>query len=630
MKRVTFTLPTAILGSALLVGCAGIRLNKAEQAYNRMAYDKASAKYGAVPKTRMDRSVRLHAAEAARLRANDVEAAAWFASADSLGPLNGTDAMHYGQVLMRLQRTAQAADVFGRILAENPEDRTAQDLYASCLSMKTFYKDTTRFTINELVLPGMRNVFSATPYKQGLLVVGEQDAPMASTNPWNGMSYLDLYYSEKKTIVTWLEAQPIPGKVNGTYHEGPVALSADGRTMYFTRSHYTERKLAKDEDDVSHLMLFRATLSETGEWDDVRAFAYNGIDFSTGHPALSADGKTLYFASDRPGGHGGTDLWLSRDNGTGWSEPQNLGPTVNTPGNEMFPTINGHTLYFASSAHDNMGGLDIFSTTLQQERWTEPSNLGYPMNTVHDDFAFVMEEGGNSGYLSSDRSGNDRIHAFMLNQRVFMLDATVMDSSNYLPHVEAKLVNVETLEEVTAITGKDGRVVFPLAPESTYDVVVQREGYLAARKRISTKGLAVSDTLETRLNLLGIELNKPIAIQNIYFDYDKWDIRPDAAKELDKLLAIIKENPDLSFELGSHTDARGGDLYNLVLSDARANSTVDYLIRNGADPSRIKAKGYGEERLVNTCGNGAKCTEEAHQANRRTEFTITYVNMAGN
>lgn len=263
----------------------------------------------------------------------------------------------------------------------------------------------------------IRNVFSATPYKQGLLVVGEQDAPLATTNPWNGMSYLDLYYSEKKTIVTWLEAQPVPGKVNGTYHEGPVAISADGKTMYFTRSHYTDRKLAKDEDDVSHLMLFRATLNGEAEWDDVRAFAYNGLDFSTGHPALSADGRTLYFASDRPGGHGGTDLWMSSDNGTGWTEPVNLGPTVNTPGNELFPTINGNTLYFASTAHENMGGLDIFSTTLQHERWTEPENLGYPMNTVHDDFAFVMEEGGNSGYLSSDRSGNDRIHAFTLNER---------------------------------------------------------------------------------------------------------------------------------------------------------------------------------------------------------------------
>lgn len=630
MKHATLIPTLAILAGSLLAGCAGIRLNQGEQAYNRMAFDKASAKYSAVPKARMDRNVRLHAAEAARLRANDAEAAAWFASADSLGGLTGTDAMHYGQVLMRLKRTNEAADVFGRILAENPEDRTAQDLYASCLSTKSFYKDTARFTINELVLPGMRNVFSATPYKQGLLVVGEQDAPLATTNPWNGMSYLDLYYCEKKTIVTWLEAQPVPGKVNGTYHEGPVAISADGKTMYFTRSHYTDRKLAKDEDDVSHLMLFRATLNSEAEWDDVRAFAYNGLDFSTGHPALSADGRTLYFASDRPGGHGGTDLWMSTDNGTGWTEPVNLGPTVNTPGNELFPTINGNTLYFASTAHENMGGLDIFSTTLQHERWTEPENLGYPMNTPHDDFAFVMEEGGNSGYLSSDRSGNDRIHAFTLNQRIFMLDALVSDSTGLLPHVEAKLVNVETLEENTALTDKNGRVMFPLAPESSYDLTVQRDGYLAARKRISTKGLAVSDTLETKVSLMGIELNKPIAIENIYFDYDKWDIRPDAARELDKLVAIIKENPDLSFELGSHTDARGGDLYNLVLSDARANSTVDYLIRNGADPARIKAKGYGEERLVNTCGNGVKCTEEAHQANRRTEFTITYVNMAGN
>ena len=485
--------------------------------------------------------------------------------------------------------------------------------------------------VNELVLPGMRNAFSATPYKKGLVVVGEQDAPLANANPWNGLSYLDLYYSEKKTIVTWLPAEPLPGKVNGPWHEGPVAFSADGKTMYFTRSAYTAHKLAKDEADVSHLMMFRATLDDRSEWGDIRAFAFNGDHFSTGHPALSADGRTLYFASDRPGGHGGTDIWISRDNGTGWSEPVNLGPTVNTPGNELFPTVNSNTLYFASTAHHNMGGLDIFSTRVEGDRWTAPENLGYPLNTMHDDLGFVMDSTGTTGYLSSDRTGNDRIHSFLIRDRIFMLDGLVSDSAGYLPNVEASIIDLETLEEHNAMTDKDGKFRFKLGVESLYDVTVQRDGYLAERKQVSTKGLAVSDTLKADFHLRTIELNKPIAIENIYFDYDKWDIRPEAAIELDKLVAIINDNPDLSFELGSHTDSRGGDLYNLVLSDGRANSTVDYLIRHGADPARISAKGHGEEQLVNKCGSGVACSEEEHQANRRTEFTITHVKeMAGN
>lgn len=624
MKAIlTYTL-VPLASAAFLAGCAGMRLQQGDQAYNRMAYEKAGSKYDKVPTARMDRSALLRAAEAARLQGNTERSAQRFASADSLTSLNGVDALHYGQVLMGLGKREKASELFMRTLAENPEDRTAQDLYASCLNYKSFYKDTARFIVNELVLPGMRNMFSATQYKKGLLVVGEQDGPLANANPWNGLSYLDLYYCEKKTMVTWLQAEPLPGEVNGQWHEGPVAFSADGKTMYFTRSHYTGHKLGKDDSDVSHLMMFRATLDDAGNWGDIRAFAFNGDDFSTGHPALSTDGKTLYFASDRPGGHGGSDIWKSVDNGTGWSEPINLGPVVNTSGNELFPTVNGHMLYFASTAHDNMGGLDIFSTSENNGHWAEPENLGYPLNTTHDDFSFVMNATTKSGYLSSDRSGNDRIHAFMYQEQVFMLDGEVRDSLGFLSNVQATVLNVETLEEQTAITGPDGRFQCKLAPESLYDVTTQQPGYLAARKRISTKGIASSDTLSAAFVMRTIELNKPIAIENIYFDYDRWDIRPDAAAELDKLVDIIKDNPDLSFELGSHTDSRGGDLYNLVLSDGRANSTVDYLIRHGADPARITAKGYGEERLVNACTNGVACSEEAHQANRRTEFTITF------
>jgi len=624
MKAILSSVIAPVASAVLLAGCAGMHLQQADQAYGRMAYQKAGAMYDKVPASKMDRSALLRAAEAARLQGDNAKSAQRFASADSVTRLTRPEALHFGQVLMELGQRDKAADHFMRALTENPEDRTAQDLYASCLAYKSFFKDTTRFVVNELVLPGIRNAFSATPYGKGLVVVGEQDAPLANANPWNGLSYLDLYYSEKKTMVTWLNAQPLPGQVNGKWHEGPLAFSEDGRTMYFTRSHYTGHKLGKDDVDVSHLMMFRASLSDAGEWGDIHGFAFNGDDFSTGHPALGADGRTLYFASDRPGGHGGTDIWKSVDNGTGWGEPTNLGPTVNTSGNEMFPTVNGHTLYFASSAHDNMGGLDIFSTSESDGRWTEPENLGYPLNTAHDDFSFVMDATANSGYLSSDRTGNDRIHAFMYRERIFMLDATVGDSLGFLSNVQATVLNVETLEEETVLTGPDGRFSCRLAPESLYDVTTQRPGYLAARKRISTKGIAGSDTLAVAFVLRTIELNKPIAIENIYFDYDRWDIRPDAAVELDKLVDIIKDNPDLSFELGSHTDSRGGDMYNLVLSDGRANSTVDYLIRHGADPARIIAKGYGEERLANRCTNGIACSEEAHQANRRTEFTITF------
>ena len=406
-------------------------------------------------------------------------------------------------------------------------------------------------------------------------------------------------------------------------------MSSDGRTLYFTRSNYVERKLQKDERNTSHLKLFRAKLDSTGKWGDLHAFAYNGETWSTGHPALSTDGRTLYFASDRPGGFGGSDIWRCKDNGTGWSEPENLGPIVNTAGNELFPTVNGNTLHFSSSAHINMGGLDIFETQEQNGHWKTPINLNAPINTPKDDFFFVLDSTNKAGFISSDRDSIDQIYAFTLYEPLFYIDGFVMDDEDrFLPNVEVTLTDLENGKDQSMMTGVDGKFIFKLDPNTDYNVRGSREDLLTSSIQVSTKGLTQSDTLHTQVHMKTVRLGESIAINNIYYDYDQWDIRPDAAVELDKLARIFIENPSMSFELGSHTDSRGGDMYNLVLSDARANSAVNYLIQRGVHPDRITAKGYGEDILVNNCGNGVKCTEEEHQANRRTQFKVTGIGLA--
>ncbi|MEZ4739007.1 MAG: OmpA family protein [Flavobacteriales bacterium] len=620
-RRELYFLPLLVVA---LAACNTMHFQQADKAYDLMQYPKAERLYEKALKHNEDRGARARLADAYRRHNDPVRSDRHYQVLESAFALSGDTALAFGEVKMKLNEPALARDLFLRVLEETPDDRRAMDLYASTLGYDSFFADSARFIVNRLNLPGIVTAFGGVPYKNGLLIAGEREVATHSANPWNERSYLDIYHCTSRTIVTWTEAEPLPGTVNGPYHEGPVALSADGRTLYFTRSNYVKRRLQKDERNTSHLKLFRATLDSTGKWGDLHEFAYNGETWSTGHPALSKDGRTLYFASDRPGGFGGSDIWRSLFNGSGWSEPENLGPTVNTAGNELFPTVNGNALHFSSTGHTNMGGLDIFETHEQDGVWSDPVNLNAPINTSKDDFFFVMDSTNKAGFLSSDREGLDHIYEFSLNEPQFYLNGIVMDDEDvFLPNTEVVLRDLGTGEDESVFAGSDGKFKAKLNANSDYDVAGKRPDMLTNTKRISTKGLTRSDTLYTDVRMTPIRIGAAIAIDNIYYDYDEWDIRPDAAVELDKLVRFFKDNPGINFELGAHTDSRGGDTYNLVLSDARANSAVNYLIQRGVDPDRIMAKGYGEEQLVNHCRNGVGCSETEHQANRRTEFKVT-------
>jgi outer membrane protein OmpA-like peptidoglycan-associated protein len=606
-----------------------MRFQQAHQAYDLMQYPRAERLFEKALAKKEDRGARARLADSYRRHNNWTNALVNYAQLQGARPLSGDTALQFGEVLMAIGEHDEAADLFLHVLQQTPENRHALDLYESTQGYSSFYKDSDRFFVNRLTIPGVASAFAGIPYRNGLLFAGERDLVERSASPWNERSYLDMYHTVSKTEVTWLVAEPVPGKVNGPYHDGPAALSNDGSTLYFTRSNYVKHKLQKDNGNTSHLKLFRAKLDSTGNWSDLHAFAYNDERWSTGHPALSADGRILYFASDRPGGFGGSDIWRCKDIGTGWGVPENLGPTVNTPGNELFPVINANTLHFSSSGHVNMGGLDIFETQEINGRWSDPVNLNAPINTTRDDFFFILDSTGKAGYLSSDRDGVDQIYAFSLYEPVFYLDGFVADEDGpFLANVELALREIGTENDTIMLTGIDGKFQFPLKANADYIVKATSDDHLSRSVHLSTKGLTQSDTLHAELRMSELKVGQSIAIDNIYYDYDKWDIRPDAALQLDKLLGFFRDNPEVTFELGSHTDSRGGDMYNLVLSDARANSAVNYLIQHGVDPDRITAKGYGEGTLVNGCRNGVKCTEEDHQANRRTEFTVVGIGLA--
>ena len=611
---------------ALASGCTTLRIQKADKAYGLMQYPKSERLYEKALTNSEDRGARARLANSYRQHNAFAQARIHYSLLEAGRPLSGDTALAFGEVLLALGEHQAAAIQFERALAIAPNNARVADLLKSTHSYSDFYSDTMRFRVNELVIPGVVSAFAAVPFKNGLLITGERAMDPANANPWNDRSFLDMYHTERNGATGWNAAEPLPGNVNGAYHDGPGVFGRDGGTLFFTRSNYVQGRIQKDEGNTSHLKLFRATLDKEGQWGDLHEFGFNEEKWSTGHPALSEDGRTLYFASDRPGGSGGSDIWMSTDNGSGWSQPANLGPTVNTAGNELFPTVSGDALYFSSTGHHNMGGLDIFETHQQDGVWTLPTNMKAPINTSKDDHSFVLDSTKHAGYLSSDRSGIDHVYAFQIVDLQFTLDAVVEDAEGgYLIPSEFVLTNMTTDQDVVLETGSDGRFRAPLEPNSGYELRARKEGWITGNNAVSTKGMTRSDEIRSVVRLDPVRIGTPIAVNNIYYDYDKWEIRPDAAIELDRLAKTFIDNPTLRFELGSHTDCRGAEEYNLVLSDARANSAVDYLIRKGVDPNRITAKGYGESVLLNNCNEERLCTEEGHQVNRRTEFTVIAV-----
>ncbi|MBK9421057.1 MAG: OmpA family protein [Flavobacteriales bacterium] len=589
-----------------------------------LAYADAQSFYERVLAHGPDRHASLGAAEAAR-KQNLLDAAAThYQEAEALEPLAGDAAYQYGRLLMGLGDFLNAEQLLVRSVPDLPERKVAVDLIGSCQGYRSFYSDSSRYAVSPLLLPGLATAFSPAPYRTGLMFTAATPANGNDLDPWNGLAFLDLYFAALLPGGDLGKWTPVQGTVNGPYHEGPAAISPDGRSLWFTRSNSNGTKLVKDQLHISNLNLYRAQLQANGDWDEAQPFAYNNDSYSVGQPALSPDGKTLYFTSDMPGGLGGKDLWRSRNNGIGWEPPVNMGPTINTAGDEMFPTTVGNSLYFSSTGHTNMGGLDIFETHLEGPWWSEPQNMGYPVNTTRDDLGLWLDSTSTSGYFSSSRSGTDQLYSLKVQPPLFFAEGKVTNArtGEPLPGVLLTMHDLDKGTDTTFTSGADGRFHIAMAPNTDHRLMADREGMLSQSRPLSTKGLGLSTTVQANIQMEPIPMAQPIIVADIFYDYDKWDIRPDAAVELDKVAVIFTDNPKFYFELGSHTDSRGGDTYNLVLSDARAKSAVDYLVRHGVDPDHITAKGYGETIPVNGCVNNVPCTEVQHQANRRTEFKV--------
>ncbi len=604
------------------------KLKKADRLFDEMAYveaAKAYEKYYEEGKSHKPQGTSLlKMADAYYFTRNYAKAAKWYGKAE-------LDEVHFNRYIqsLRIQKKYAEADKLA-------EQRLANDAKAlqRFLNQKHYLDSITQlkpaFDITNLATNSRLADFG-TAFYGGKIVYSSAKDTMGTGGryyKYNNQPFLKLFVAERHPEDGSLfgEVEFFP-KSQANYHNA-TPVFADAETVYFSANIVKSwGGLDNDAKGTNNLQLLRGKI-KNGKLE-TESLPFNSKDYSVAQPAIS--GKWLYFVSNMPGGYGETDIYKVeiKSDGT-FGAPQNLGPTINTPHKEMFPFVQNDELYFASEGHYGLGGLDVFKSTITQNNFTEPQNLGMPVNSNRDDFALIISVDGSYGYFSSNRDGgkgDDDIYYFTkVKDCQQLVMGTVLAKASRRP-VKGAIVKALGKDgwEVSAETDADGFYSFTtpcldLALEVTIEKFVPEKKDLVTgepEQRVDFELIGYDD-LVTKDN--GVE---KIAINPIYFDLDKYAITPQAAAELDKVVYAMESFPGLIIKIESHTDSRASDDYNLVLSQNRAKATFDYITSNGIDPKRIESvTGYGETRLLNGCANDVPCSEEQHQLNRRSDFVV--------
>nr|WKN34467.1 carboxypeptidase regulatory-like domain-containing protein [Tunicatimonas sp. TK19036] len=692
-------------------------LAQADALYERFEFQEAVGMYQQV--LQLERNcvdARIHLARCYHHLREPTQVVAIYQKIDPGEPqLVAQDMMFYAQALESTGAYEQAVQWYERYQTYSSQPHISQKIaYLRQLDSAALRKK--NYFIQKLSINSSASDFAPAFYQGGIVFASARPAQKGRNKVygWHQQSFLNLYFTQSQED-TLTSPQLFSSDINTDLHEGPVAFYNDGKSVVFTRN----PRPGRQKGEVLRLQLFFAERSGPSafEWKSVTPFKYNHWSYSVGHPAITMDGEHLYFVSDMPDGYGGTDLYVCHWRKGSWSKPQNLGPTINTPGDELFPSVQGNQLYFASNGHPGFGGLDVFKVPLENN--SKPMNMGTPINSPNDDFGFIIDSTASYGYFSSNReaaqSGDDNIYYFSTQSGTSrMVSFTVLDSLSRQPIPEATVAlhnhtrdTVLTLQtnqngklwtavdkrqsySITVIkaeystlnrslptqslseefpplllqqslmakgiirdtedgkpidgvnltlkdqkgqqqqqqTDTTGSYAFPLEPDQMYELKVEKDDYFNQTIIFDThdKEEEVMDIVPKAEKIVvgkAIRIDKLFEMDNIYYGLDKWEIQPEAAKELDKLVQLLKDNATVYIELNAHTDARGSSAYNLRLSELRAMAAFSYITAHGIDAQRVVAKGYGEKKLINKCRDGVRCSEEEHFQNRRTEFTVT-------
>ncbi len=535
----------------------------------------------------------------------------------------------YAQMLKANGKYAQSNEWMVRFADMRPSDHRAMAFRENPDYIPRILERGKKFRVENMPINSKYSDFGGT-LKDGKLYITSGRNTSGSNYGWNDEPFLDIYVTSKNDEGGYGEPQQVGGDINTSYHEGVVAFSPDGKTMYFSRESFFEKEYVKDsitKNKFGAIHMYKAT-TLGDKWDNVEALNITK-DYSAKNPSVSKDGKTLYFASDMPGGYGLFDIYKATINEDGSvGEPVNLGQKVNTEGQEMFPFIGDDgTLYFSSNGHLGLGGLDVFFTKEIDGKLAPIRNVGIPINSNADDFAFHIDDATGEGFVSSNREGgvgSDDIYRTMRLEPLcdVLLTATVLDDKTSKPinGATVTLYDDQGNKIVSKTTNAEGIAEFIVECDKDTELEVVMNDFES--KKVTVKG---TQDKEVNVTISLDPIDKIIAadrieLNPIYFDFDKSNITSKAAFELDKLVQVMNKYPDMVIDVTSHTDSRGSDSYNMRLSDRRAKTTVQYVISKGIDKSRISGEGKGESIPKVDCGSN--CTEEQFQLNRRSEFMI--------
>jgi len=628
MKKI-YTILLLIAVSTTIVSAQNSKTKKADNLYDRLAYTDAAQAYQKVLKRGTTDVYVFERLANCYYFINDTKKAEMYYKRVAKSKDANPEAIYnYAQTLKANGKFSDYNTWMKNFAKLSPNDTRVKEFMKNPNYIPKIMDDMARYTATNMEdINSEYADFGGIVYGKDFYFASGRNTSR-KTYQWNEEPYLEIY---KATNVggTMKNAELLNGDVNTKYHESNAVISADGKRMYFDRNDYFEGDYDKSASGINQINLYYAENIDGKGWSAVVSAPFNNNEYSTGHPALSQDGNTLYFVSDMPGGKGGSDIYMVAINSDGsLGTPKRLGDNINTEGKELFPYLDSNgTLYFSSNGHMGIGGLDVFYAEAQGDGFGVVNNLGKGVNSPADDFAYKYDPTSQSGYVSSNREGG------MGSDDIYMVEAVeipcevtiavlVINENTNAAVAGARVDLYDTMGNrlSTKTSNVDGMVSFKAACDQAHEV----QGVLADFESNASKVAPANDQkVSATIALKPIEeiiVEDQIVLNPILFDLDKSNIKAQAAFELDKVVSVMNKYPEMVIAVGAHTDSRATDAYNLRLSEARAQSTVQYIISKGINAKRISGKGYGESQPKVSCGD--TCSEAEHQLNRRSEFTI--------
>lgn len=630
----------------ITAGYSQSKLRKADRLFADFAYVDAAKKYEQYLSEEKEPGIEtiMNVADSYYYTGNMSSALRWYTKLDAVTSSNMDDKYfnRYIQSLRANGESQKADELMKKRLEALGDNTVIENFIVQKKYLDSLNKTTSNYTVSNLAVNTEKADLGPAFYGNQIVYASSKDSTKVGGKiySWNDQPFLELYVADRNATDGSLfnDKKFIPNNQT-PYHNATLTFSPDLKTVYYSVNNVKKNdKLNNSKSGTNNIEIIKGTI-EGDKLTNVEKLPFNNKDYSVGNPALSTDGKWLYFVSDMPGGFGDTDIYVSEvytDGKVG--EPRNLGAKINTTGREMFPFVNDSILYFSSDGHYGLGGLDVFeSRRIKDQEFSLPKNLGPTVNSNRDDFSFIIDKERKYGYFSSSREGgkgDDDIYYFTRQEPICnqWISGKVTNMKYKIGINQADVKVYDKYGDVIASTktGEDGTYKVEVPCKTKVKVEASKENHTKAERELETTKKPDDETknvdfeLSNYNDLIKKEDNvEKVDINPIFFEYNKSDITEQAALELDKVVYIMKNFPNIVIKIESHTDSRGKDDYNLKLSDSRAKSTYGYIIERGIDPARIESvKGYGETQLRNKCSNGVKCTEEEHAVNRRSDFII--------